>query len=202
VYKGACKIHDIQNRDKAFIIENSLDKLYFKNLFDYCKIIPKKEGAVLKGFLSEYSWWTNLLWILRLKRFFNLKFDEVKEYIIPHPDMNTFTEKNYGDMFDAKYEDEILSSMPQSAKKRIEEVYKNTFDKEIDYEDAPYLKVSVCIRKILKAVCGKYISSNPNSIGVIPAFFELKLTEINNLNTIIEGFRLNMTKEDIRLLLI
>lgn len=185
----------------AFLIENKLDIKYYKDLFNKSRMFFGKSKKAFIEFLSKQVSYINLSWILRLKYYYDLEIEDIKNYIILHPYFK-FNTRNFEDMFEATYQDEILSSIPHTMQKQIENVYFENYNKEIDYENATFLEIDICIKKILKNLYISYMYRHYLTAVPIIAFIELKMIELSNLNSIIEGFRFNLKREEIKSMLI
>jgi len=194
------RYNDIIKKDSgqntAFLIENRLDIFHYNELMKISSQFLGTSGSTLLEFLRKEINLINIGWALRLKMYYNLPYKELKDYIVSFPGYQ-FNEKEYEGMFDAKFEDEILSAIPRGTRIKIENIYEETFNKKLDYDDATFIDIEICIKKLLKKLYTSYLYYAYITPAPIIAFFKLKKIELNNLYSIVEGLRFNISKEEI-----
>ena len=200
-YKNIILPNMAEMKNPAFVIENNLDKMYYSDLFDLCDNLPAHHSRVLEKFLKEETRFINLLWILRLKRYYDIDVKELKNWVIHHKKC-PFNTTVYTSLFELKYEDEIISNIPSDLLRIIEKVYLESHGMLPDYDKITLAEIEITINKVLKKIYSRYFYQKYLSVTPILSFFGLKLIEITNLNSIVEGFRFNLNREDIRKMII
>ncbi len=200
-YKKIFTEENCKSQNAAFTLSNKLDLLDYENLFSLHSLFTGKGKTAYLQLLKTEASYKNLLWILRLKYYYEVPLEDLPNYVISH-DKFKFDEKKYEDMFDARYDDEILMEIPAEYKNRIEKMYRKTYKKDINYEKITFKEIEMCIQKILKETYYLFLYNRYLTAAPILCFFNLKLIEITNLNSIVEGFRFEMNRDEIKSLLI
>ncbi len=192
---------NIKSKNPAFIISNKLDILDYQELFSLFRLFRGKARSAYLELIKTEADYKNLLWILRLKYYYEVPIEEVENYVISGK-VYKFNLSKYEEMFESRYIDEILMAIPKKYKNKLEKMYDKTYKKEIDYENVSFKEIEMCIQKIIKQSYYEFLYNNYLTAAPVISFFGLKLIEITNLNSIVEGFRFNMNREEIKSLLI
>ena len=158
-----------------FEVENEIDKLYFETLYDTIKDIKNLEKIV--G--SEIDL-LNVLWIYRVKKYYNFKEENVKRILI---------DRTY--KLNSKIIDKLITTNSFDEIKKVmqDTIYKDIFDNEHYIEDS--------IDKYLYAVNQKIFKEDIMSISYIFAYVNLIDYENNDIINTIEGIRCNMDRQEI-----
>ena len=167
-------------------IENTLYNHLFKTVYE---IIDKTRGAEKKDLKRMFDTnidLRNFTRILRLKKYYKLEPDLIKEQLLP---FGSLKEKQITAMCNAQDTKELFSLMQQTVAGRIIPKLEYNFTCEIPrralYEES-YKRM--------------YFSVNPSV--VLLAYYTLEETEIDNIIHIIEGVRYNVEYEKVKKLLI
>ena len=175
--KYSSVLNEYQNKEKIniFEIENKIDKMYFESLFDSIK-----HNKNLKQIVGSEIDLLNVLWIYRLKKYYNFNLQEVRKILINKTYMlkKGIIEK----LIKTSDFDEIKQIMKNT-------IYKKIFTNEDDFEDN--------IDKYLYSVNKKIFNQDVTSIAYIFAYVNLIDYENNDIVNTIEGVRYNMEKEQI-----
>lgn len=166
-------------------IDDALDIVILDELYDSIDHIKnKKDKAQLTGLFNRLVDYNNYSRILRMKRYYHLPNDIVRQHLLPYGKLsgrfldNILSKESYEEVRSA------LDATPMGKKARLY---------EIDSELASHARFEVCRREM-------YFSSNPEI--VLLAYYIVSETELKNIITIIEGVRYSLEPEKIKEMLI
>lgn len=157
-----------------FEIENELDKMYLKSIYNSTgnkKNLKKMIGAKID--------FTNILWIYRMKKYYNFSEDKIEKSII---DINYALKKN-----------QILSLVKAKNIEELNEILKKTVYSNISTDDIYELECNM--KKYLHGLYIKNFKSNLLSINCIYSYLNLVELENKDIISIIEAVRYGIDKE-------
>ena len=157
-----------------FEIENELDKMYLKSIYNSAgnnKNLKKMIGAKID--------FTNILWIYRMKKYYNFSEDKIEKSII---DINYALKKN-----------QILSLVKAKNIEELNEILKRTVYSNIATDDIYELECNM--KKYLHGLYIKNFKSNLLSINCIYSYLNLVELENKDIISIIEAVRYGIDKE-------
>ena len=175
-YKKILKEY-FENKDTEYIIfeiENELDKMYLKSIYNSAgnnKNLKKMIGAKID--------FTNILWIYRMKKYYNFSEDKIEKSII---DINYALKKN-----------QILSLVKAKNIEELNEILKKTVYSNISTDDIYELECNM--KKYLHGLYIKNFKSNLLSINCIYSYLNLVELENKDIISIIEAVRYGIDKE-------
>ncbi len=175
-YKKILKKYFV-NKDteySIFEIENELDKMYLKSIYNSAgnnKNLKKMIGAKID--------FTNILWIYRMKKYYNFSEDKIEKSII---DINYALKKN-----------QILSLVKAKNIEELNEILKKTVYSNIATDDIYELECNM--KKYLHGLYIKNFKSNLLSINCIYSYLNLVELENKDIISIIEAVRYGINKE-------
>ena len=175
-YKKILKKYFV-NKDteySIFEIENELDKMYLKSIYNSAgnnKNLKKMIGAKID--------FTNILWIYRMKKYYNFSEDKIEKSII---DINYALKKN-----------QILSLVKAKNIEELNEILKKTVYSNISTDDIYELECNM--KKYLHGLYIKNFKSNLLSINCIYSYLNLVELENKDIISIIEAVRYGIDKE-------
>ena len=175
-YKKILKKYFV-NKDteySIFEIENELDKMYLKSIYNSAgnnKNLKKMIGAKID--------FTNILWIFRMKKYYNFSEDKIEKSII---DINYALKKN-----------QILSLVKAKNIEELNEILKKTVYSNIATDDIYELECNM--KKYLHGLYIKNFKSNLLSINCIYSYLNLVELENKDIISIIEAVRYGINKE-------
>ena len=154
----------------------NIDKVYFENLYDEVKNINNLQKIV--GAEIDLL---NVLWIYRIKKYYNFKEKDLKQILI---------DRNY--KLNSKKIDQLIKANSFNDIKEILQntVYKNIFVNELDIENN--------IDKYLYSINKKIFKQDIMSIAYVYAYVNLINYENNDIVNTIEGIRYNMSRQEIQ----
>lgn len=158
-----------------FEIENELDKMYLKSIYNSAgnnKNLKKMIGAKID--------FTNILWIYRMKKYYNFSEDKIEKSII---DINYALKKN-----------QILSLVKAKNIEELNEILKKTVYSNISTDDIYELECNM--KKYLHGLYIKNFKSNLLSINCIYSYLNLVELENKDIISIIEAVRYGIDKLD------
>ena len=157
-----------------FEIENELDKMYLKSIYNSAgnnKNLKKMIGAKID--------FTNILWIYRMKKYYNFSEDKIEKSII---DINYALKKN-----------QILLLVKAKNIEELNEILKKTVYSNISTDDIYELECNM--KKYLHGLYIKNFKSNLLSINCIYSYLNLVELENKDIISIIEAVRYGIDKE-------
>ena len=175
-YKKILKKY-FENKDteySIFEIENELDKMYLKSIYNSAgnnKNLKKMIGAKID--------FTNILWIYRMKKYYNFSEDKIEKSII---DINYALKKN-----------QILLLVKAKNIEELNEIFKKTVYSNIATDDIYELECNM--KKYLHGLYIKNFKSNLLSINCIYSYLNLVELENKDIISIIEAVRYGIDKE-------
>lgn len=175
-YKKILKKY-FENKDteySIFEIENELDKMYLKSIYNSAgnnKNLKKMIGAKID--------FTNILWIYRMKKYYNFSEDKIEKSII---DINYAIKKN-----------QILLLVKAKNIEELNEILKKTVYSNIATDDIYELECNM--KKYLHGLYIKNFKSNLLSINCIYSYLNLVELENKDIISIIEAVRYGIDKE-------
>ena len=175
-YKKILKKYFV-NKDteySIFEIENELDKMYLKSIYNSAgnnKNLKKMIGAKID--------FTNILWIYRMKKYYNFSKDKIEKSII---DINYAIKKN-----------QILLLVKAKNIEELNEILKRTVYSNIATDDIYELECNM--KKYLHGLYIKNFKSNLLSINCIYSYLNLVELENKDIISIIEAVRYGIDKE-------
>lgn len=175
-YKKILKKY-FENKDteySIFEIENELDKMYLKSIYNSAgnnKNLKKMIGAKID--------FTNILWIYRMKKYYNFSEDKIEKSII---DINYALKKN-----------QILLLVKAKNIEELNEILKKAVYSNIATDDIYELECNM--KKYLHGLYIKSFKSNLLSINCIYSYLNLVELENKDIISIIEAVRYGIDKE-------
>lgn len=175
-YKKILKKY-FENKDteySIFEIENELDKMYLKSIYNSAgnnKNLKKMIGAKID--------FTNILWIYRMKKYYNFSENKIEKSII---DINYALKKN-----------QILLLVKAKNIEELNEILKKTVYSNIATDDIYELECNM--KKYLHGLYIKNFKSNLLSINCIYSYLNLVELENKDIISIIEAVRYGIDKE-------
>jgi len=164
-----------------FKVEMQLDLYYYLNLWNQQdEELDKKNLRLMKAISGTEIDLRNIMWVYRLKQYYNLNDERVYAYLIP---------------ISHKLERAQLMRMVecQDISQLKEEIgnspYRDVFQDLNDMEKSYYNKMSRVYREASKA--------EPESLARTVGFIFFKELELRNLTSLLEGVRYNLKPNDI-----
>lgn len=170
-------LKEYQNKEKIniFEIENKIDKMYFETLYDSIE----KNKKIKKIVGSEIDL-LNIVWIYRLKKYYNYNANDLRNIII---------NRNY-----MLKKDVIENLINSNSYEEIKKVMQKTIYKKIITDEE---ELENNIDKYLYLINKKTFNQDNTSIAYILAYVNLIDYENNDIVNTIEGVRYNMEKSQI-----
>lgn len=175
-YKKILKKY-FENKDteySIFEIENELDKMYLKSIYN-----SAGNNKNLKEMIGAKIDFTNILWIYRMKKYYNFSEDKIEKSII---DINYALKKN-----------QILLLVKAKNIEELNEILKKTVYSNIATDDIYELECNM--KKYLHGLYIKNFKSNLLSINCIYSYLNLVELENKDIISIIEAVRYGIDKE-------
>lgn len=174
-YHEILKDYKVQENINIFEIENQMDKFYFETLYD--EVSFDKD---LKKIIGSEIDLLNVLWIFRMKKYYNFTNEKIKEILINRNyKQNT---KIINKLLDIKSFEDVKKIMQNT-------VYKKIFTTQEEFEDN--------IDKFLYKINKMIFKQNHTSIAYIFAYINVIDYENNDIINTLEAIRYNMPKEEL-----
>ena len=174
-YNKILKKYQEQKNINVFEVENYIDKIYFEKLYD--KVKDEENAKKIIG--SEIDL-LNVLWIFRVKKYYNFENEKVSQIIIKR--YYKLKPNIIKKVIQTNSFEEIKGIMKQT-------VYKSVFTEENNLEEN--------IDKYLYKTNKKIFQNDVMSIAYIFAYINIIDYENNDIINTIEGIRYNMDKAEI-----
>lgn len=163
------------NSFNLFDAEMSLDKYYLTSLNTAAKkYLPKSEYKILSQIIGTEADLTNISWIYRAKKYFNIPKEIIYSYIVP-----VYNKINHDDivsMVELDSSDDIIRYLEKGP---YSVVFENKDDRFIEEK----------ANKFLYRLCKRIYISHARTIAEIFAYFVLKEQEFKNIIIIAESIR-------------
>ena len=174
-YNKILKKYQKQEDINVFEVENEMDKLYFETLYDTIK----KEANLKKIIGSEIDL-LNVLWIFRIKKYYNFENEKINQILI----------KRY-----YKLKPNTMKKIEQTNTfEEIKEIMKDTVYKDVFFDEN---NLEENIDKYLYEINKKIFRNDMTSIAYVLAYVNMIDYENNDIINTIEGIRYNMDKTEI-----
>ena len=160
-----------------FEIENEMDKIYLNKLID----ISKNKNDRLEKMILKKIDLMNLLWLYRIKKYYNFSEDKIKETFIKQEKVNSKLEIKQ--FLSLENDTEILENFQKKA-------YIRKYDNSLSFEQNINIYLYKEYYKIFK--------SQMFDISNICAYINLIEMENTDIVRIIEGIRYGLSKEEIQ----
>lgn len=160
-----------------------LDRLFFKKLWSAAKKSVPQGDVFIKyvGMLIDYN---NIMWIYRLKRFFKTPNELIYTYLIP--------------VYYRLTSEQISAIVEASSTEEAEKLIRATKYADILSPNGDNSFIENNYKRIYYEQAKKAYKLYPETLTQVFAFFCLLMTEEENIKTIIEGIRYNISPELIR----
>ena len=180
----------IENNKEIYLIENELDKFYYKSLYDSLKHLSKHECENLKNIIIFEMNWQNITWAFRSKLFFKKSFDNIKETFLNFKELINidFLEKIFDLQFVPNEAGALFSVYPS----KYQEIILASFNEVGDF-DLPLLEDNIN-KELMKLYARYFYIENFNILPVI-SFIYIKKNEYANVVRLIESIRYNLELE-------
>jgi V/A-type H+-transporting ATPase subunit C len=166
----------------VFQFEMQLDLFYYLNLWRHTKMLKGKERAAVEGIIGTQIDLRNIMWVYRFKKYYSLKPEEIYSFLIPiHYKLKARDLTALVHQGGAWNQEALVEG--------VIPYYKNVFSEDMTLEFCYYKKMSRVYQKARK--------ENKSSVISAIAYIFLKELEINNLTTLTEGVRYELTPSDI-----
>lgn len=166
----------------SFDAEQAVDMYYFRLAFKYIKrYLPEREQKIILKSLGSQVDLINIMFILRIKAYYNMSADKIYAYIIP---------RHY------RIKKDTIRMMVESASYdeayaiALETPYRSVFENEKN----PARNID----EYLGALNKKLFLENPYTAQAVMYFLNRRKTEIKNIVSIAEGVRYSLPPEKIR----
>ena len=174
-YNKILKKYQKQEDINVFEVENEMDKLYFETLYDTIK----KEANLKKIIGSEIDL-LNVLWIFRIKKYYNFEVQKLENILIKR--YYKLNPKILNKLIDINSFEELKEVMQET-------VYKSIFTDEEDLEEN--------MDRYLYNINKKIFRNDTMSMAYIWGYINMVEYENNDIINTIEGIRYNMEKKEI-----
>ncbi|TJX14910.1 hypothetical protein E9840_04200 [Tissierella creatinini] len=183
LYYDALKDYVAEDKSKlTFYVEMTMDKLYFKILYNQCHDLSKEDKDILKDIIGAYIDLLNVEWIYRGFKFYDLMPEELFNYSLLN-----------GNEFDLKEIKEMCYSTIEDLKAYILRTkYKFLFDEEKDMD----LYMELNIEKYFYSLYKNAFKRGKFDILITISYLHLLEYEIKDIISIMESKRYGVSIED------
>lgn len=162
-----------------------LDRMYFENLWsDIKKYVDENQKKEFKNYIGTQTDYLNLMWIYRCKRYFNMPNEMIYTYLIP--------------VFYRLTSDEISKMIESDTLSECEKAIRDgRYGSILDTSDEQ-LFIEHNYNRLYYLLSKKVFKLNPETISEIFSYFNLLRIETDNIKTIIEGIRYDISPDIIK----
>ena len=170
--------------ESSFTIEMKLDLYYFNYLLGIKKYIKdKNDKKIFSDLFGAVIDVTNIMWIYRCKKYFNISKELIYTYLIPY--RQKLKKNDITDFVEAENPDDFIRIVSGT-------IYKDLFT---DLEER---FIEQNFKHYIYGVSRKVLKNNPFSIAAILIPVHMAEIEINNINTVVECIRYGLSKDQIK----
>ncbi|HLC99322.1 MAG TPA: ATP synthase A1 subunit C [Candidatus Nanoarchaeia archaeon] len=171
-------------RKSLFVIENTLDNLYYSKSIEFSRQMPK-QGAFFRNFIENEIDVLNIRTILKLKKE-GMQKKDIEKFIF-----YSGARLKKHDLLRLARAEDIDSMMGMLNKMGYEKILKDVYDKS----KKDITKVELRLNRYLLDRVILLLHQHPLSIDVILGYMFAKEIEIRNLRTLIKGRQLGLKDE-------
>src|SRR3989344_2467004 len=171
-------------RKSLFVIENTLDNLYYSKSIEFSRQMPK-QGAFFRNFIENEIDVLNIRTILKLKKE-GMQKKDIEKFIF-----YSGARLKKHDLLRLARAEDIDSMMSMLNKMGYEKILKDVYDKS----KKDITKVELRLNRYLLDRVILLLHQHPLSIDVILGYMFAKEIEIRNLRTLIKGRQLGLKDE-------
>lgn len=180
--------HARSNESGYPAIAMSLDRLYFHKLWKAIgKYAPKPQQAALKNYIGTQIDYMNIMWIYRCKKYFRISNELIYTYLIP--------------IYFRLSKDDIISMIEAPTEAALENIISSGKYSDILLNSEGNLFIEQNYKKIRFKNAKKAYKLHPGTLTEVFAFFDMRLAETKNLETVIEAVRYHTDAEQTKKLI-
>jgi len=153
-----------------------LDKFYYTNLLKAAQTLPKQQQEVITDIITDEINLTNIIWVLRLTKYYNTDNDKIRSMIIE-------TDKTISA--------DILLEMVKtdtSAERRAVKKYQRIFGSQTISNDTNITKAEQSADEYISRRYVKLFTQEYNILSVV-AYIYIKMKEYSDIVRIVESLR-------------
>ncbi|OHD06593.1 MAG: hypothetical protein A2086_06635 [Spirochaetes bacterium GWD1_27_9] len=180
----------LEEKKPDYIIENALDKFYYRNFIDSLNELQNEEKQKIYLILKEEMNWQNILWAFRVKLYYGKSFKELEDTFLNEKGLISLELiKNISDLqFIPGEPNRVFRDFP----KNYSDIILKSFTEDGDV-DLPLLEKRAITR--LSEHYLKYFYIGEEILPII-SFIYIKQNEYNNIVKLVESLRYNLPIEN------
>lgn len=182
----------VEQNGTLFYLEIALDHFYYRNLIESAgklDITDRRETLRLVGFEIDLQ---NINWIIRLKNFYKLSFEQAFTHLIPGG-FNLGSE-SMREVFSIQNLPSILGDMVKRGYPGLSTLVASAKGSD---STSKLLLVERVLSQIMQHEVQKILAGYPFTIGILLSYFILKRNEIKKVITILNAKMYNLDEESI-----
>jgi vacuolar-type H+-ATPase subunit C/Vma6 len=179
----------IEQKKDIFIIENELDKFYYRNILEALKRYPEDNRETLVKILREEMNWQNIMWAFRTKLYYSKNFADIKDTFVRSEKLLST------DLLKRIFELQFIPNEAQRIFKEFPAKYGETILKAFRENgdiDLPALEEMMTVN--LTELYMQYFFKSDDILAII-AFMYIKKDEFVNVVKLVESLRYNIKAE-------
>jgi vacuolar-type H+-ATPase subunit C/Vma6 len=179
----------IEQRKDIFIIENELDKFYYKNILDALKRNLEDSREILARIIREEMNWQNIMWAFRTRLYYSKAYNDIKDTFIKSDRLlsSELLKRIFELQFIPNEASRIFKDFPDKYRDVILKAFKENGD-----VDLPALEEMMNAK--LAEMYMKYFFKS-NDILAVVSFIYIKKDEYVNVVKLVESLRYNLKAE-------
>lgn len=181
----------IPSLEEENIFANKVDTQFIKKIWTSVQKLPSSERQVAENIIAKRYSFMNITWAMRLKVFYNMDSEKIKEHLIYLDDAKPSTDKFASEalmILDFK-----IDSFDDWAKWKYVKLLNGNDDSKFWKLDPSYFETKV--QKEFSASMRREFHKNPFTAMVMITWYFIKRDELDNIRKAVESIRLNIDQE-------
>ena len=167
---------DIAKNKNVSATDIALDKFYYTNLISAAKTLPKEQKETLLGIITDEINLTNIIWMMRLIRYYKMDDEQIKSMLITAEGVLTA--------------EELLPMMNTDSTKESKVIrkYRSIFENVFVNDNTDITKADKSAEQYINHRYRKMFTEEYNILTVI-AYIYIKMQEYSDIVQIVETLR-------------
>lgn len=183
----------VPSLEEENIFANKVDSQFIKKIWNSVQKLSSAEREVAEKVIAKHYSLMNITWAMRLKVFYNMSSEQIREHLIYLNDVKSSTDKFAGDAL--KILDFKIDSFEDWSKWKYAEFLNGNDDSKFWKLDPSFFEKQVA--KDFNASMKREFHKNPFTSMMMVTWFFIKRNELENIRTATEAIRLNIDQEQL-----
>lgn len=175
------------------IFANKVDTQFIKKIWSAVEKLSASEREVAEKIIAKHYSMMNITWAMRLKVYYNMDSESIKDHLIYLEDRKSSTDKFAGEAL--KILDKKIDAYEDWSKWKYAKLLNINDDSRYWKLDPAYFEMQVA--NDFTASMKREFHKNPFSSMVMVTWFFIKRAELDSIRTATEAIRLNIDQESL-----